>query len=231
MHLEKINVGGIPALVWGEPADSVFLYVHGKLSRKEEARRLAEIADNRGLQVVSFDLPDHGERAGKGEECSAWRGVEELRQVHEYVVRRWTHRSLFAVSFGAYISLIAFRDVAFDRALFVSPLLDMNGLIAGLMRWLQVSESELKERGRVENPYGEPLSWEYYTYAKAHPVDKWNTDTRILYGDCDNITSLEAVQRFVGQSASQLQVVPGAEHYFHTPEQLAILDQWMTRNV
>lgn len=32
MKLERIEIQGIPALVWGEPSDKVYLCVHGKLA-------------------------------------------------------------------------------------------------------------------------------------------------------------------------------------------------------
>ncbi len=41
---QKFALGTIPAIVWGEPSDKVYLFVHGKNSRKEEAEGFANIA-------------------------------------------------------------------------------------------------------------------------------------------------------------------------------------------
>lgn len=42
----------------------IFIAVHGNMSNKEDAviQILAEEADRKGYQVLSFDLPEHGER-------------------------------------------------------------------------------------------------------------------------------------------------------------------------
>ena len=60
MKRARIEIQGIPALVWGEPSDKVYLCVHGKMSSKESAQGLAEIAEEKGYQTISFDLPRHG---------------------------------------------------------------------------------------------------------------------------------------------------------------------------
>lgn len=62
MITNRVNIGGIPALIWGEPSDKVYLCVHGKMSSKESAEGIARIAAQRGYQTISFDLPQHGER-------------------------------------------------------------------------------------------------------------------------------------------------------------------------
>ena len=62
MKTEKFYIGNIPVIVWGEWSEKVYLYVHGKMARKEEAAEFAEIAKSSGWQTVSFDLPAHGER-------------------------------------------------------------------------------------------------------------------------------------------------------------------------
>ncbi len=38
----KIAIGGIPVIVWGEPSEKVYIYVHGKMSCKEYARNFAQ---------------------------------------------------------------------------------------------------------------------------------------------------------------------------------------------
>ena len=45
-----ITISGIPAILWGGKSDEIYIYVHGKLSRKENARGLAEIAIRRGIR-------------------------------------------------------------------------------------------------------------------------------------------------------------------------------------
>ena len=42
--MEKFIVEDIPAVLWGEPSDKIYIYVHGKQGYKEYAESFAEIA-------------------------------------------------------------------------------------------------------------------------------------------------------------------------------------------
>lgn len=92
MKQERIMIGAIPALVWGEPSEKVYLCVHGKMSSKESAEGIAEIAVRKGYQTISFDLPQHGQRMQDAERCDIWNGVRDLAIVAEYVLPagRWS---------------------------------------------------------------------------------------------------------------------------------------------
>ena len=57
INMMNIEIGKIPAILWGNPSDKVYLYVHGKAGCKEEAEILAQIVCMRGWQVIRFDLP------------------------------------------------------------------------------------------------------------------------------------------------------------------------------
>lgn len=62
MVIAKIHVWKVPVLLYGDFADRVLIYIHGQDGRKEEAESFAEIATNYGWQVISVDLPEHGEK-------------------------------------------------------------------------------------------------------------------------------------------------------------------------
>ena len=36
MKTERINIGNIPSIIWGEKANKVFIAVHGNMSNKED---------------------------------------------------------------------------------------------------------------------------------------------------------------------------------------------------
>ena len=59
---KTIEIGQIPAIIWGSPAPKSYFYVHGQEGCKEEAAILANIICPHGFQVLSIDLPEHGER-------------------------------------------------------------------------------------------------------------------------------------------------------------------------
>ena len=64
MKIEKHRIDYIPAILWGENSGKVLIAVHGNMSHKEDEviRILAEKMVPKGYQVLSFDLPEHGER-------------------------------------------------------------------------------------------------------------------------------------------------------------------------
>lgn len=60
MKKELLTINGIPAILWGNASDKIYIHVHGKMSRKEYAESFAAIAERKGYQTLSFDLPEHG---------------------------------------------------------------------------------------------------------------------------------------------------------------------------
>ena len=201
------------------------------MSRKEEAERFAEIAEGKGYQVISFDLPEHGERKEANYRCTIQNGVHDLQQISNFVVQRWKNISLFADSLGAYFSLVAYQSQNFSKCLFVSPILDMGHLIENMMEWFNVTEDQLEEKREIATPMGEILSWSYYTYVKRNPIIKWDNPTAILYGQNDNLTEKFIVDDFVKRFHCDLEVVPGGEHHFHTRKQIEVVDNWLIRNI
>ena len=73
--MEKFIVEDIPAVLWGEPSAKIYIYVHGKQGYKEYAEAFAKIAEDKGYQTLSFDLPKHGERKEAPEPCDIWQGI------------------------------------------------------------------------------------------------------------------------------------------------------------
>ena len=223
MKTEKLKIGSIPAVVYGEASPEVWLFVHGKLGSKDEAGLFAETV---GAQVIGVDLPGHGERPAEMSRFVPWDTVPELRQVMDYIKTRWSGVSLRANSIGAWFSLLAFADTPIKKCLFVSPLLSMQKLIEGMMLATGVTARELETRGEIETGFGETLSWKYYEYAKANPVTRWDHPTAILYAGGDSMTSRDTVDDFASRFGCGLEVMENGEHWFHTPEQLAVLAAW-----
>ena len=227
MRAEQISIGGIPAILYGDPAGRGYLFLHGQMGRKEEAEAFAVAACPRGHQVLSIDLPGHGARQGRDEELAPWTAVPDIRAALDWAERRWESISLRATSIGAYFAMLAFANPA--RALLLSPVLDMEGLILTMMNGAGVSEAQLRERGEIAASFGQTLSWEYMCWVREHPVHSWNCPVRILYGSEDNMTPRRTVEEYVRRHGARLTVLEGGEHWFHTPEQLSALREWEER--
>ena len=97
-----------------------------------------------------------------------------------------------------------------------------------MMQWSNVTEQELAEKREIATNFGETLSWDYLCYVRQHPII-WNVPACILYGEHDNLTSIETVSAFAKQHHADLTVMPGGEHWFHTEEQMQFLDDWMKK--
>lgn len=226
MKKEYININNLPAIIWGDTSNSVYFYVHGQHGSKEEANFFSEIANSLGWQVLSIDLPGHGERVSERDGFVPWEIVPELRTIMSYITTHWDKVSLYANSIGVYVSMLACCDMTFTRCLFVSPILNMEKLIYTMMRWAKVEEAQLKEKGMIQTDFGQTLSWEYLTYVKKHPITNWKHSTYILYGLQDTMSERTTVEDFAKQFACQLHVEEKAPHWFQTSEQLQTLRAW-----
>ena len=100
MKPERVQIGGIPALLYGAPAERGYLFLHGQMGRKEEAEAFAQVVCPKGYQVLSIDLPAHGERQGRGEELFPWAAASDVRAAWNWTERRWRAVSLRANSIG-----------------------------------------------------------------------------------------------------------------------------------
>lgn len=229
MEQISIQIEGIPAVLWGAPSSRAILAVHGSQSSKTDTPilLLAQTAAARGWQVLSFDLPEHGDRRGEPTLCKVQNCVAELALILRYARQRWSTLGLFANSLGAYFSLMAYRDEPFQQALFLSPVVDMARLLEQMMNWSQVSEETLEREGTVPTPMGQPLYWDYYCYVRDHPVERWTAPTKILYGGRDTLCERGTILRFTERFSCELELVEEAEHYFHTLEQLAVYQSWL----
>lgn len=226
MISQKIKINNIPAIVWGEKSDKVYLFVHGKMSSKESAEYFAQMAEKKGYQTISFDLPQHGERVNEEERCHIWEGMRDLAIVGEYVFANWKEVSLFACSLGAYFALNTYSGYNIKKCLFQSPVLDMEYLIKQMMLWFDVSEARLEQEKEVDTPI-DLMTWNYYQYVKAHPIRKWTIPTNILYGGKDDLQSLEVVECFVDKFNCTLNVAKNSEHAFGSEEDKGIIEQWL----
>ena len=192
------------------------LYIHGKDGSAAESEHYKPLFPDCMVSGLDYQAFTPWET---GKEIRA--AVETLKDSHENIV-------LIANSIGAFFSMNAGVDGLIQKAYFISPIVDMEKLIGDMMTWAKVTETELEARGVIRTEFGEDLSWEYLSYVRSHPVE-WKLPTKILYGDKDNLTSLETISRFAKTHNADLTVMENGEHWFHTEEQMKFLDDWIRR--
>lgn len=223
---KEFRIGNIPAILWGDSSEKIYIYVHGYQGCKEEAELFAQLANKEGWQVLSFDLPGHGCREPIKLGLLPWDVVPEVEQVYDYIEGKYSRVALYGSSVGAFFSMLAYRDKPIERALFVSPILDMELMIRNMMKSSGVSEERLEKEQMIETNFGFMLIWRYLQYVVERPIDRWDVPTSILYPGRDNFTDISVVKAFVQRFGADLTVYKKGEHWFHTPEQLAVLRDW-----
>ena len=231
MNNTKIIINGIPAIVWGEESSKLWLCVHGKMSSKDAFEEFAAIAEKKGFQTLSFDLPEHGDRKGEADRCDIWNGMRDLKTVAAYAFANWSEVSLYGCSLGAYFSLHAFhKDYNFRKCLFQSPILDMEHLIGKMMLWFGISEEQLMVEKEIPTPI-DPLRWDYFCYVKEHPTTNWNIPTHILFGGKDDLQNREIMEAFTAKHGGALTISENSEHPFMAEDDGAIITKWLKANI
>ena len=207
--------------------DTLVIYIHGKGGNAEEAEHYKKLFEN--CDVAGFDYKSETPWEFK-DEFFSW--AKEKFDTYKNVI-------LVANSIGAYFSMNAISRIdaetggdkneitaKISRAFFISPIVNMEKLICNMMAWAGVTEAQLEEKKTVSTDFGENLSWEYLTYVRKNPI-RWKIPTEILYGEHDDLTSLETVSEFAHAHNATLTVMNGGEHWFHTDEQMKFLDEWI----
>lgn len=190
------------------------IYIHGKggtSSESEHYKALFKDAD-----VIGFDYQSQ----------TPWEAKVEFSDFFNAVSAKYQSVYIVANSIGAFFTMNALADRNIEKAFFISPIVNMEKLIADMMIWANVTEQDLYKEKEIETSFGETLSWEYLCYVREHPV-VWNIPTKILYGDKDNLTSYETMSDFASKMGISLTVMNNGEHWFHTDEQMNFLDDWI----
>ena len=198
---------------------NVIVYVHGKGGNVEEANYYRKFF-NDDFDIIGFDYKSE----------NPWNAKSEFSDYFDSIIPEYNKTILIANSIGAYFSLISLADKKIEKAMLISPIVDMERLILDMMTRANVSEEELSIKKEIETPFGETLSWEYLSYVRKNPI-QWNIPTEILHAEKDSMTSINTITEFSEKINSNVTVMPGGEHWFHTKEQMDFLDNWIKINI
>ena len=194
----------------------LIIYVHGKGGNAGEAEHYKPLFSD--SDVIGFDY--HAQ--------TPWEAKEEFPHFFDSVSGEYESVSVIANSIGAFFMMSALSGKRIDKAFFISPIVDMEKLIRDMMTWADVTPDELCDRKEIRTDFGETLSWEYLSYVREHPIE-WDIPTHILYGEKDNLSSVETVSGFADRIGATLTVMKDGEHWFHTEEQMSFVDRWISR--
>lgn len=198
--------------------NKAILYIHGKGGSYIEAEQYGK--NCRGFDIIGVDY----------EVDYPWVVENKIIAAYTDIAKEYDLVYVLANSIGAYFAMHVLQNSKIERALFISPILDMEKLILTMMSWTNVTEQELYEKKEIPTSFGETLSWKYLCFVREHPIT-WNIPTKILYAGQDDLTSREIVDNFIRSHNAELTVMENGEHWFHTEEQIAFLDNWMSEAI
>lgn len=190
------------------------LYIHGNGGSPLEAEHYKPLFF--GYDVIGFDYYAD----------NPWDAVVEFKRIFKKYKQEYDSIVLVANSIGAYYAMCALNDEPIDQAFFISPIVDMERLILDMMQNADISEECLYKKKQIITQSGTVLSWDYLSYVRTHPV-KWTIPTHILYGDQDNLTSIDTIKQFADKVNADLTIMKNGEHWFYTEGQMIFLDNWV----
>lgn len=211
MNISYLNIGTLPAKLYSaENAHGTVLAIHGFGGSKESGAiaGLAERVTADGLNVLSFDLPAHGERDGGAEQLDPRGCIKEILVVEEYIKEHFIGEMYaFATSFGAMCLLHRMEKLpdCFRKIVLRVPAVSMADALLAISMGQDSSLAleKAKEKGfRVT--IGREYNIPYRFYEELMPMsclrtsDVWNS-SRILtvYAENDELVSPHDTEEFL----------------------------------
>ncbi|HDR1123623.1 alpha/beta hydrolase [Pasteurella multocida] len=198
---------------------NVVIYVHGKGGNAEEANHYKQFFDD-NFEIIGFDYKS----------LNPWDAKIEFINYFNSIISKYNKIYLIANSIGAYFSLISLSDMPIDKAMLISPIVDMERIILDMMTYENITEDELMLKKEIKTSFGEFLSWQYLSYVRKNTIH-WDIPTNILFADNDNMTSVDTMTNFANKINANLTIMRDGEHWFHTDDQMIFLDNWFKENI
>ena len=119
------------------------IYVHGKGGSAEEAKHYRPLFPD--SDVIGFDY--HAQ--------TPWEAKEEFPRFFDLHIEGYDSVILIANSIGAFFSMNALAEKNISQAMFISPIVNMEQLIANMMMRSHVTENELEIKKEIPTEFGE----------------------------------------------------------------------------
>ncbi|WP_314979158.1 alpha/beta hydrolase [Campylobacter rectus] len=117
---------------------NIVVYIHGKHGSAQEASHYGSLFAD--CDVVGFDYKAK----------TPWEAKEEFPPYFDSVFKKYDSAMLVANSIGAFFAMHALTDAPIKKAFFISPVVNMENLIANMLAQVNVSEKELREKGEPD---------------------------------------------------------------------------------
>lgn len=192
--------------------NKAILYIHGRGGSASESGIFAASCPCFDVLGVDYDENNYASQI-----LSAYKSASE----------KYDMIYILANSIGAYFAMLSLQACNVGKALFISPVVDMQEIILNIMKAAGISEEDLRVRKEIATDFGETLSWEYLCFVRENPIS-WDVPTEILYAEGDELISRQSIDNFTATHNAGLTVMHGGEHWFHTDKQIAFLNKWLS---
>lgn len=208
---------------------SVVVGVHGFGGSKKSAANdaLAERLTEQGSALLCFDFPAHGQSNAADEMLRVDNCIRDLLAVCDWAGSQFPDAplSIFATSFGGYITLLALDKIKQlpEHLVLRTPAVRMTKLFKD--RYLKEKFTEYEENGSIICGYDRKVRVPYSFYQDLERNDascvKLPMPTLIIRAGRDELVDPEDIDAFCeGNSEVQLMDVPTASHRFRRPWEL-----------
>ncbi|MBR2738786.1 MAG: alpha/beta fold hydrolase [Lachnospiraceae bacterium] len=218
--------------IWNlrEEHTSALLCLHGFAGSKDSSviAALRDSLDRKGIGVVTFDWPAHGESDAPDNFLTVENCLSDLDHMVGRI-RRQTRvpLSCFATSFGGYLATL-YRNGhpnAFERLILRSPALKMSKVFRGL---LPDEDFAAMMRGeKIVMGYERKMSLGRDFYESLCGHDAFSPDPPapenilILQGDRDDVVDPADTIAYAERTGAGIRVFPGADHLYQKPGEKA----------
>lgn len=212
-------------------ARRVVIFCHGFGGHKDNhaAARYAEyvLSKNRGVAVVTFDLPCHGEDARhilRLEDC-----MNYIQQVLDWAKETMHPENIcaYATSFGGYLLLLYIHEkgMPFQKAALRCPAVPMHEVFGKIISQEELQRIEKGKEVLVGFDRKVRVDRTFLDEVRAHDVAQYDYsdyayDMIVIHGTKDEIVPIEPVKEFAENSFLDFIAVEEADHRFHDPKKM-----------
>ncbi len=208
-------------------SDKILIMAHGFSSSKGSptVKMIMGELPARGIGVIAFDFPGHGESPVDGDMLTVDHCVDDLKAVGEFVRADYPDAEIcyFGSSFGAYITLHYLMKYHVDsaKAFLRSAAVNMHEIFLELT---EEQRASLESYGYFIDDYGmRPLkvTREFVEDLKEHDLFKafasGNNQIKMIHGTDDDDIEYGRAKEFADKYHIEMITVPGGDHMLSIP--------------
>ena len=207
---------------------NIILGVHGFAGDKESSvlEKLANALSQKQTALICFDFPAHGESPVGEEMLTVENCKKDLCFVMEHITKTYpdANKSVFATSFGGYITLLCAEKLANAKLVLRAPAVTMPKVL--LDNVLKITAEDFEKANSIRCGFERPIHLPYSFYNELLQQEsildkKISSPILIIHGNRDDIVPLEDVLAFAdAQKEACLEIMDGADHRFKNKGEL-----------